>query len=121
MAIVASGTATVQTALHDTPMMIVYRVTPMTYAIGRRLVGVSTFGMVNLIAGKPIVKELIQHDFTADAVATEAISLLTSPERVAAMKRDLAEMKARLGGFGATERAADAILAAAAAGPRAIR
>ncbi len=121
MAIVASGTATVQTALHDTPMMIVYRVTPMTYAIGRRLVGVSTFGMVNLIAGKPIVKEFIQHDFTADAVATEAISLLTSPERVAAMKRDLAEMKARLGGFGATERAADAILAAAAAGPRAIR
>lgn len=113
MAIVASGTATVQTALHETPMVIVYRVSPLTYAIGIRLVGVSTYGMANLVAGKKIVNELIQHEFTPDAVASEAVSLLTSPERVAAMRRDLQDVKARLGGLGATERAADAILAMA--------
>ncbi|TAK17198.1 MAG: lipid-A-disaccharide synthase [Acidobacteria bacterium] len=111
--ITASGTATVQTALHEKPMVIVYRVSPLTYAIGKRLVGVTTFGMVNLVAGRKIVTELIQDAFTPDAVANEAITLLTSPARMSAMHADLIEMKARLGGVGATSRAADAILAAA--------
>lgn len=111
--ITASGTATVQTALHEKPMVIVYRLSPLTYAIGKRLVGVTTFGMVNLVAGKKIAAELIQDDFTPEAVASETIALLTSPERAAAMRRDLVEVKARLGGTGATARAADAILAAA--------
>ena len=111
--ITASGTATVQTALHEKPMVIVYRLSPLTYAIGKRLVGVTTFGMVNLVAGRKIVAELIQDEFTPEAVAAETIALLTSPERAAAMRKDLAEVKARLGGTGATGRAADAILAAA--------
>jgi len=107
------GTATVQTALHEKPMVIVYRLSPLTYAIGKRLVGVTTFGMVNLVAGKKIAAELIQDDFTPESVAAETIALLTSPERAAAMRRDLVDVKARLGGTGATGRAADAILAAA--------
>ncbi len=111
--ITASGTATVQAALHGKPMVIVYRLSPLTYAIGKRLVGVTTFGMVNLVAGRKIVAELIQDEFTPDAVASETIALLTSPERADAMRKDLAEVKARLGGTGATGRAADAILAAA--------
>ena len=111
--ITASGTATVQTALHEKPMVIVYRLSPLTYAIGKRLVGVTTFGMVNLVAGKKIAAELIQDDFTPESVAAETIALLTSPERAAAMRRDLVDVKARLGGTGATGRAADAILAAA--------
>jgi lipid-A-disaccharide synthase len=111
--ITASGTATVQTALHEKPMVIVYRLSPLTYAIGKRLVGVTTFGMVNLVAGKKIAAELIQDDFTPEAVAAETIALLTSPERAEAMRTDLVEVKARLGGTGATGRAADAILAAA--------
>lgn len=115
VALVASGTATVQTALHDTPMVIVYRVTPLTYAIGRRLVGVSTFGMVNLIAGRRVVTELIQHDFTPEAVAAEAIALLTDPSRAARMRADLAAVRARLGGGGASGRAAEAVLAVAQA------
>lgn len=110
--ITASGTATVQTALHEKPMVIVYRLSPITYAIGKRLVGVTTFGMVNLVAGRKIAAELIQDDFTPDAVASETIALLTSPERAAAMRKDLIDVKARLGGTGATGRAADAILAA---------
>ena len=60
VALTASGTATVQTALHDTPMVIVYRLSPLTYCLGRRLVKLDTFGMVNLIAGERIVPELIQ-------------------------------------------------------------
>lgn len=111
--ITASGTATVQTALHEKPMVIVYRLSPLTYAIGKRLVGVTTFGMVNLVAGRTVVPELIQDDFTPEAVATETIALLTSPERAAAMRQDLVDVKARLGGTGASGRAADAILAVA--------
>jgi lipid-A-disaccharide synthase len=111
--ITASGTATVQTALHEKPMVIVYRLSPLTYAIAKRLVGVTTFGMVNLVAGRKIAAELIQDGFTPEAVAAETIALLTSPERAQAMRKDLVDVKARLGGTGATGRAADAILAAA--------
>jgi lipid-A-disaccharide synthase len=111
--VTASGTATVQTALHEKPMVIVYRLSPMTYAIGKRLVGVTTFGMVNLVAGRTVATELIQDAFTPDAVAAEAVALLTSPQRAAAMRADLVDVKIRLGGTGATGRAADAILAAA--------
>jgi len=120
VAIVASGTATIQTALHDTPMVIVYRVSSLTYAIARRLVGVSTFGMVNLVAGKPIVKELIQDDLTPAAVTAETVALLTSPTRADAMRRDLLEVKATLGGAGATARAAAAVLGVARSGQRKI-
>jgi lipid-A-disaccharide synthase len=117
-AIVASGTATVQAALHEVPMAMVYRLAPMTYAIGRRFVRVSSYGMVNLIAGRPIVRELVQQDFTAANVATEAASLLTDQTRAAGMRRDLAEVKAALGGPGASARAAKAVLNLAARKPR---
>ena len=60
VALVASGTATVQAALHDTPMVVVYRLSPLTYMLGRRFVKLDTFAMVNLIAGDRIVPELIQ-------------------------------------------------------------
>ena len=120
VAIVASGTATIQTALHDTPMVIVYRVSPMTSAIVRRLIGLSTFGMVNLVAGKSVAKELIQDAFTPVAVAEETIALLSSPDRAAAMRRDLLDVRTKLGGVGASERAAEAVLAVARAGQRTI-
>ena len=84
VALTASGTATVQTALHDTPMVIVYRVSPLSYQLLRRLVSVDAIGMVNLIAGERIVPELVQDEFTPEAVAREAISMLTDRERVVA-------------------------------------
>jgi lipid-A-disaccharide synthase len=92
-------------------MVIVYRVSPLTYAIGRSVVNLSTFGMVNLIAGRPVVPELIQGALTPDAVAREAVSLLTDRTRVETMRRDLADVRRRLGGRGASERAATAIRA----------
>lgn len=106
----ASGTATVQAALHGKPMVVVYRVSSLEYRIGRPLVKVDTFAMVNLIAGKRIVPELIQDAFTASAVAAEAVSLLTDDARAGRMRQELAEVRARLGGPGGSRRAAQAIL-----------
>ena len=108
--VTASGTATVQTALHDKPMVIVYRLSPMTYRLGRRLLTVDAIGMVNLIAGAKIVPELVQEMFTPDAVANEAISMLTDRERAARIRQQLASVRTRLGGPGASRRAAEAIL-----------
>ena len=110
--VTASGTATVQSALHGRPMVIVYRLSPLTYTVGRSVVRVSTYGMVNLVAGRTIVPELIQDRFTPEAVAREAVSLLTDNERAETMRRDLAEMRSRLGGSGASQRAAAAVLKA---------
>jgi lipid-A-disaccharide synthase len=106
----ASGTATVQTALHGTPMVIVYRVSPLTYRLLRRLVTVDTIGMVNLIAGERVVPELIQEAFTPATVAGEAISMLTDEERVGRIRAGLARVREKLGGPGASRRAAEAIL-----------
>jgi len=110
VAVTASGTATVQAALHDTPMVIVYRLSPASYFLGRWLVKLDTFGMVNLIAGEKIVPELIQSAFTPEAVANEAISILTDRARAAHIRDGLARVRERLGGPGASRRAAEAIL-----------
>ena len=110
VALTASGTATVQATLHNTPMVVVYRLSSLTYHLGRRLVNVETYGMVNLIAGERIVPELIQDAFTPEAVASEAVSMLTDRERVARIREGLARVRARLGGPGASRRAAEAIL-----------
>lgn len=111
VALTASGTATVQAALHDTPMVIVYRVSPWTYRLGRHLLKVDTFGMVNLIAGRRIVPELIQDAFTPQAVAAEAVSMLTDSARAAEIRKGLRDVRERLGGGGASRRAAEAVLA----------
>ena len=115
VALTASGTATVQTALHDTPMVIVYRLSPLTYWMARRMVKVDAVGMVNLIAGETIVPELIQDRFTPAAVAAEVVSMLTEPARAAAIREALAGVRAKLGGSGASRRAAEAILRVAKA------
>lgn len=116
VALTASGTATVQTALHDTPMVVVYRLSPLTYRLGRRFVKVDTFGMVNLIAGERIVPELIQDAFTPEAVAAEAVSMLTDPDRARTIRAGLARVRATLGGPGASRRAAEAIVRTIAGG-----
>lgn len=115
--ITASGTATVQTALHGKPMVVVYRLSPVTYKLGKPLVRVSMFSMVNLVAGERVVQELIQDDCTPDRVAAETVDLLTNAERVADMKEQLAVVRERLGGAGASGRAADAILEVARRNP----
>jgi lipid-A-disaccharide synthase len=110
VALTASGTATVQAALHGTPMVVVYRVSSLEYRLGRRFVNLDTFAMVNLIAGKRIVPELIQEAFTPEAVAAEAVAMLTDPGRAARIREQLAEVRRKLGEPGASRRAAEAIL-----------
>jgi len=108
--VTASGTATVQTALHERPMVIVYRLSPLTYRLGRPFVRVNTFGMANLVAGRTIVPELIQDDFTPERVAHETLRYLLEPDYAAATRRELAAVRARLGKPGASGRAAEAVL-----------
>jgi len=109
LGLVASGTATVEAALLGTPMLVVYRVSTLTYLLGRRFVSVPHFAMANLIAGKRVVSELIQGDFTAERVAHEALTLLRDPERRARMREELLEVRRRLGAAGASSRAARAV------------
>ena len=109
VAIVSSGTATVEAALIGVPMVVIYRVAPATAWIARRLVKTPFFAMVNLIAGKRVVPELIQDDFTPQRVAQEAERLLASSEAREQMRSDLAMVRERLGPPGAIERAADII------------
>ncbi len=111
--VTASGTATVQTALHGKPMVIVYRVSPLTYAIGKRVVTLPHYGMVNLVSGRAIVTELIQDDCTPERVSEETRILLTDQARASVMRKDLTEVVRRLGGAGASERAAEAVLSTA--------
>ena len=109
LSIVSSGTATVEAALMDVPMIVVYRLAPLTAAIARLLVRTPMFAMVNLIAGEQVVPELVQADFTPARLAAEAVRLLDSPELRAETRRGLAVVRQKLGPPGAVERAADLI------------
>jgi lipid-A-disaccharide synthase len=106
-AIVASGTATVESALLGTPMVVVYRVSPTSAFVLRRMVRSPFIAMVNLIAGRRVVPELIQDQFTSATLEQEVRMLLESPAARDEMKAGLAEVRAKLGPGGAIERAAD--------------
>jgi lipid-A-disaccharide synthase len=110
VAIVASGTVTVQAALHECPMVVVYRLSAVTYRLGRPFVQVDTFAMANLVAGRKVVPELIQDDFVPERVAAEALKVLTDAETASRMRSELKEVRARLGQAGASRRAASAVL-----------
>ncbi len=88
-AVVASGTATVEAALSGTPFIVVYRLAPLTWLLGRRLVKLDTFAMPNLIAGKKIVPELIQKDFTAQNVLKELNAIIPDGPARRQMEADL--------------------------------
>lgn len=101
-AVVASGTATVEAALLGVPMVIIYRGSELNWRLIRPLIKLDTFGMVNLIAGRRIVPELIQHDATPERIASEMASILGDEARLARMKSDLARVRARLSFAGAS-------------------
>ena len=120
VAITASGTATVQAALHGRPMVVVYRLSPLTYRLGRRLLLVENVAMVNLIAGRRIVPELIQEHCTPANIAAETLALLTDRQRAGETRRALDDVRAKLGGPGASGRAAEAVLEIAEAKSRGV-
>ena len=108
-AVIASGTATVETALLGTPMVVVYRVGLLTELLIRSFARTRHVAMPNLIAGRGIVPELLQQDCTGPRIAAEIVRLLESREAREEIQRGLAEVRSRLGQSGAIERAAEII------------
>lgn len=110
LALVASGTATLETALLERPMVIVYRLAPLTYALARLIVRVPFIGMPNLIAEQRVVPELLQREVTPARIAAEARQLLENPQAYRVAQEGLREVCRRLGPGGAAERAAALVL-----------
>jgi lipid-A-disaccharide synthase len=106
LAIVASGTATLETALLGIPMIIVYKISPLTYFIGKMIITVKNIGIVNIIAGKTIVPELIQNEASGEKIAREALAILNNPQRRKQIVEELAAIRSKLGTPGAASRAA---------------
>jgi lipid-A-disaccharide synthase len=108
--VVASGTATLQAAIHEIPMVIVYKVSGPTYLLGRMLIQTEQIGLANLVAGKRIVPELLQSSVTGQAIEGEVYRILTDAVYAEGIRKGLSQVKAKLGSPGASARAAQVIL-----------
>jgi lipid-A-disaccharide synthase len=111
VALSSSGTATLECAVIGTPVVVMYRLTAITHWLAKRLVKLPHFGLVNIIAGRGVVPELMQHDVNGERIAAE-VRRLAEPGEHARVRQALAEVKRKLGGRGASRRAAEAIMAA---------
>jgi lipid-A-disaccharide synthase len=109
-AVVKSGTATLEAGLMGVPMVVVYRTTPLTYLLASLLANVRHVGLVNIVAGKALVPELVQSECTSDKIAAALEPFLRDPALAEALRRDMAGLKARLGTPGCFSRAAAAAL-----------
>jgi lipid-A-disaccharide synthase len=110
-AVIASGTATLEAAYYGLPYCLVYRMAWSTYALGRMLVKIEHIGLVNILAGRAVVEELIQDAAEPAAVTRSLLGFVESPARREALQVCLAETAAKLGGEGAHDRAAGAVAA----------
>lgn len=108
--IAASGTVTLETAIFGVPMIIMYRISPVSYHLGRALVNVDHIGLVNIIAGERVVPELIQDAANPSEIARTAAALLKDPEKLKQVRARLQSVRHRLGTPGAAERTADIAL-----------
>jgi lipid-A-disaccharide synthase len=106
LGLVASGSATVEAALAGTPSVILYRLSPLTFAVGRRIIRVPHVAMANLLAGERMYPELLQHFCTPEFVAREALAWIRDEDRLAKLRQGLIRIVTRLGGPGASRRAA---------------
>lgn len=109
IALSSSGTATLECAVIGTPVVVMYRLSPATYWLARWLVRLPYFSLVNIVAGKKVVPELLQHQVTAERIARE-VRTLAEPQTHARVRAELAEVRSRLGEGGASGRAARAIM-----------
>ena len=110
VALVASGTATLETALIGTPMVVMYIVNKINYAIMKRLIKIPDISLVNIVAGKRIVPEYVQHEATPTAMATDVLSLLCDDSRRSNMLAELKKVKELMGDAGASTRVAHLIV-----------
>lgn len=109
-AIVTSGTATLETAIIGTPLVVVYRVRFLTYIIYHLVTETSFLGIVNIIARKEVAPELLQYDATPENIAVAVTKLIADENKLKSIREDLKKVKESLGPSGATRRAADAII-----------
>ena len=109
--VAASGTVTLETAIYGVPMVIMYKISPISYMLGQALVNVEHIGLVNIIANERIVPELIQGDATPAKIAETVGDILYDPKELARIKEKLKSVKAFLGSAGAAEKTADIGLA----------
>ena len=107
---IASGTATLQAAVVGTPMVLLYKTAPLTYLLGRWLINVKWIGLVNLVAGRSVVPELIQDEATDERLCQEVLRLLRDPSAYNDMKEELRQVRQSLGEPGASSRAAKVVL-----------
>ncbi|MCK4389145.1 MAG: lipid-A-disaccharide synthase [Desulfobacterales bacterium] len=105
--ITASGTVTLEAAIAGTPMIIVYKVSGLSYWVGKRLIRVKHIGLANLVAGRSIVPELIQHEVSAEKIAHQALRILRDENKLAEMRHELRRVAQSLGPAGASKRAAE--------------
>lgn len=109
-AVAASGTVTLEAALMELPTVLIYKVAPLTYWLGRRLVHLDYIGLPNIIAGRSVIPELLQEEVTAANIAELVDGLWRKEEAMEAMRRDLREVRSRLGEPGAVRRVAELII-----------
>jgi lipid-A-disaccharide synthase len=109
VALSSSGTATLECAVIGTPVIVMYRLSAATHWFAQRLVKLRHFSLVNIVAGKKVVPELLQHDVNGDRMAAE-VRALARPDEHARIRAELAAVRARLGEGGASRRAAEAIM-----------
>jgi lipid-A-disaccharide synthase len=108
VALSSSGTATLEAAVLGTPVVVMYRLSRATYLLGKRLVRLSHFSLVNIIAGREVVPELIQEDVNGPRIAEE-VRKLVEPSRYAWVRNELESIRGKLGTPGASRRAAEEI------------
>jgi lipid-A-disaccharide synthase len=108
--LIASGTATLQAAVVGTPMVLLYKTSPLTYRLARWLITVKWIGLVNLVGGRLIVPELVQDEATDERLCREVLHLLRDPSAYNEMKEGLRQVRLSLGEPGASNRAAQVVL-----------
>jgi lipid-A-disaccharide synthase len=108
--VAASGTVTLETAIFGTPLVVVYKVSPLTYWLGKPLVRVKNVALANIVAGETIAPELLQHNATPERIAQEVVNVLGDPKRQQWIRQRFADVRRKLGSPGASARTAAIVL-----------
>jgi len=110
LVIVSSGSATLEVAIMEKPIVVIYRTSFLTWLIAKNLIKIQNIGLVNIVAGQRIVPELVQFDVTPENIAKESLAILNDHKKIHEIKENLRKVKSKLGETGASSRAAHAIL-----------
>jgi lipid-A-disaccharide synthase len=108
--VAASGTVTLQAAIHGVPMVIIYKVSPISFMLGRAMIRVPNIGLVNLVAGRQLVPEFVQNAANAENISSAVAEMLTDRIKLNHLKKQLFALRDVMGGAGASDRVAELAL-----------